>query len=51
MSDGVVLMPRQITVFQEDDELAALVLLNQLYDTDKLEMPYAAPAFDPGTAL
>lgn len=51
MSDGVVLMPRQMTVFQEDDERAALVLLNQLYDTDKLEMPYAAPAFEPAAAL
>jgi hypothetical protein len=51
LTDGLVLVPRHMAVFQEDDLQASALLLKQLYDTDCFEMPYQAPAFEPEAAL
>lgn len=44
-------VPRQMLDPDMDDQRAAVAVLKQLYDTDSLEMPYHAPAFDPSAAL
>jgi hypothetical protein len=50
-SDGLVEVPRQMTDFDTDDLLASILVLKQVYDTDKLEMPFHAPVFEPDAAL
>jgi hypothetical protein len=51
LSDGMVEVPRQILDFDADDQQASIAVLKQLYNTDSLEMPFRAPAFEPAAAL
>ncbi|MFC0513867.1 hypothetical protein ACFFGT_06640 [Mucilaginibacter angelicae] len=50
-SDGLVEVPRQMTDFDVDDLQASIRVLKQVYDTDKLEMLFHAPVFEPDAAL
>lgn len=49
LQTGNVMVPRTISPLAPDDQQAALVLLQELYDKDALNMPFSVPAFD-GTA-
>jgi MoxR-vWA-beta-propeller ternary system domain bpX4 len=48
---GNVVVPRTISPIAGDDLDASLVLLQELYDQDVLNMPFGPPAFDSNTAV
>jgi len=51
LADGNVVVPRTLTAFEAADLDAAGLLLQGLYERDRLEMPYESPVFDPESAL
>jgi hypothetical protein len=51
LDDGNLVLPRTVDGLTNDDQQGALVLLLELYQRDKLAMPYDAPPFDPEAAL
>lgn len=51
LADGSVVVPRTMTAFEPADLEAAEMLLLDLYERDRLEMPYNSPVFEPEAAL
>jgi len=51
LADGNVVVPRVMTALEPADLEASTLLLAQLYNRDRLEMPSDCPVFDPESAL
>ncbi|MGI4759168.1 MAG: hypothetical protein ACRYF0_00575 [Janthinobacterium lividum] len=50
LTTGAVTLPSQSTQFEVADEQAVQVLLHAYYLEDMLDLPHAAPTFEPGAA-
>jgi len=51
LADGNVIVPRTMVGFEPADLEAAETLLSELYNRDRLQMPYDSPGFDREAAL